>query len=198
MKSSPSRYPHHEHHPSELRRGRGGRRFPWLPAAVLVTLSSAVHAVAVEDPCLTEGESCDIQFDRPPLDGPGMPVSAEWVGGDGAPEGFDVDTWSSSDSLGGAAVSNGGGTASVTVRNSGGELFGPNGADVEGGLEGECLEVKIVWRFRYQVMQVEAGSGQVSIAPEGIGGTWGGSTATHTWVWRYSSVSRGPKQVCPC
>lgn len=161
-------------------------------------LSSAVLAIAPDEPCIPEGGAGEVEFDRPPIDGNGMPADAEWIGGDGAPEGFDVDGWSGDDSLGDATVSQGGDTASVPLTNSGGELFGPNGHDVEGGLEGECLEVTIVWHYRYKVSQVQTYTRLVSFAPEGMGGSWGSMRSTQVWVWRYAKVNRGPEQVCPC
>jgi hypothetical protein len=180
------------------RRTAGVRTPKLLVPLLALTLSSAVLGVPPDVPCIPEGGSGEVELDRPPIDGNGMPANAEWIGGDGAPEGLDVDGWSGSDPLGDATVSNGGGTASVPLHNSGGEIFGPNGHDVEGGLEGECLEVTIVWHYRYKVMQVQGYTRQISFAPKGIGGHWSAMRSTSTWIWRYAKVSRGPEQVCPC
>jgi hypothetical protein len=83
-----------------------------------------------------------------------------------------------------------GGSTTGTVTNSGGDLFGPTGGDQNGGLEGECIEVKICWKYRYyvppQIMYVPQTDGILVAYP--IPGYW-----VNTW-----HCSSPPSDVCPC
>ncbi len=176
-------------------------KHPFLAFRTLIpALALAAGASAVPDgvPCIAEGGTGEVEHDRPDLEADGMPTDAEWIDPEGRPEGFDVDTWSGNDSLGNATSSPGGGSAGITLRNSGGTLYGPNGAGVEGGLEGDCLEVILVWRYRYKVNVTVGHTSTFSIAPEGIGGSTGGTSLEQHSVWRHGTAKVGPTEVCPC
>jgi len=183
----------------------------FLPTAILaiaaVLWTSFVFATPASDPCIPDGGSATEDFNRPPINSVGMPTSAEWTGGDGDPEAYDVDAWSAPDDMGAGTSSANGDTASVDVHNTGGNIIGPNGAVVEGGLEGDCVEIVMVWHFKYKATISVCVSANVGLSVEGkFGGTIGGEVGgevgrercTEIEIWLDGVVADGPKEVCPC
>ena len=160
---------------------------PSLAALLGSVLATAALALATTLPCIPDGKSTDVTSDRPDIDGAGMPPDAEWESGDGSPEGFDEDTLSGDDSLGDATPSANGKSASVTITNVGGTLYGPNGQDVEGPGEDDCLEVYIAWWYRYPI-EVE----RCTPTPGG------GVECVTVTIWITDWVQGPTQTVCPC
>ncbi|MBM3978233.1 MAG: hypothetical protein FJ299_14760 [Planctomycetes bacterium] len=166
--------------------------------AALVSVSFfsfPAHAARASEPCIPLGGTSDVEFDRPDIDADNMPADAEWKDGDGNPQAFDADTWSPDDPMGKGMSSDGGETVEVPVTNNGGHLFGPaNHSPIEGGLEGDCIEVYVRWSFRFKV-QVSVTTG-VKYEVDGVGGS--GSVTQTVTIWQTGHVYDGPKEVCPC
>jgi hypothetical protein len=171
-----------------------------LVAAMTLVSRSATAMVAPD--CVPDGGSSTQTFDRPPIDAPGMPTNAHWSGGDGEPQASDVDTWSGPDAMGPGTSSASGDTASVTVHNSGGNIIGPNGAVVEGGLEGSCVEMVMVWTFRYSVTTSVCVNARLTVSTEVshavVSGEVGRQHCVQVEIWLEGIVTDGPQVVCPC
>lgn len=120
----------------------------WL-AVLLAGLCAAPSSAIPDEDCLEHGESVDLEACRPPLNGPGMPVTGEWVE-DAPGRAFDEDVFSH-DPLGGFDVNEKTGCGTITITNSGGSLHGPNGMVANGWADGNCIEVYATFLLRYQV-----------------------------------------------
>jgi hypothetical protein len=177
-----------------------------LSLAILCCMAMPAAAAPFDADCVPAGGELTLDFDRPEL-GPGsnLPVSAQWAGGDGMPQALDIDgggwlTGGGPDELG-AGTS--GPTSSVTLQNSGGLLFGPNGASAyDHAGEGSCQEVSMRWSYDY-VAFVTTCRQQGVQATSTSGETTATSTSSTTScvtveVWRRGHVVVGPVEVCPC
>ncbi|MEW6071077.1 MAG: hypothetical protein AB1726_00600 [Planctomycetota bacterium] len=168
--------------------------------AVLAVLIGVPAVLAEDPPCIPEGESTELTYDRPDLKDSGMPASAEWTGKDGSgqPEARDKD-YLNDDSMGAATPSADGEQASVTLRNSGGEIYGPNGEDVTAGLEGDCVEVYVRWTYWYRYWENSCTSHTSSGGKPGYTPGSGGSDCRSTEKWGKGVVqSDETYEVCPC
>lgn len=93
------------------------------------------------------GRSVEICGEQPPLPPGGRawvptnPRGREDDGGQANPAEYGDD-----DDMG-PAVQAANGSWCITVTNSGGDLFGPEGGDQNGFWEGSCIEVKICWPY---------------------------------------------------
>jgi hypothetical protein len=165
------------------------------------TLALSVTAIASPLPsdCIPVGGSQDVGFDRPPIDGPGMPAGASWTGGgSGNPQTLDADFWSAPDDIGAPTPSSDGNSANIEITNSGGELFGPDGEQIDSGLEGDCAELYTCWSFRYTATVERCIRGGVSVGGRMLGGEVGGATCISIEMVFEGFVCDGPKEVCPC
>ena len=163
----------------------------------------ALVAVALPAPRVEAGGGCVptdgstiVSFPTPDLNAPGFPTSATWSGSnrDGEPHAFDDDGLFSDDAMG--AASNNGSTVSVAVTNSGGKLYGPNGADL--GPAG-CIEVYIVLTYDYVATITKCTANTMSIGMHGAMSSGSSSTSCITFeVHAQGSTSVGPQTVCPC
>ena len=158
--------------------------------ALAVPLTAVIAENTNTDPCLEDGATVGLEFERPDLGGAGDPTGADWTGGGtGSPQGFEEDTFFD-DPMGDANAGDPPSTATLPVSNSGGDLSGPNGVVQNGAGEGDCIEVYVQWSYRYPV-QV---SRTVTFGLEILGL---GFTATST-VWKYAVKMSETKEVCPC
>ncbi len=171
---------------------------PWAASwavVLLATLLEGGRAWARGDPCIPEGFGA-IDFDRPPLGEPGDPSGAEWAEGTGKPEAFEVDPLTPDDPMGPALPDDPPVTASVLIENNAGLLSGPNGA-IQNGLlsgEGDSIEVKVQWTYRYKVQETVCKSFQVRIENSGPG-----TSICWTYeVWAEGTKCSETEVVCPC
>ncbi len=109
----------------------------WSLSAIVL-----LGGVALATVCVSDGSSGTVTFTQPAL-----PSGDTWE--PTTPEMMEDDVVSD-DSMG-PATSTGSGTATGTVTNSGGDLFGPRGGDQNGGTEGDCIEVKMCWKYKHWV-----------------------------------------------
>jgi hypothetical protein len=167
--------------------------------AMFLVAPLALPSSAPEDPCLAPGECITICFARPPLGQPGDPADAEWIGGgSGKPKGLEDDVLSD-DELGDASGID---PACIEICNDGGNLEGPNGDDQNEGTEGDTIEVKVCWTYRYRET-VTTGSSTSTTTGISING---GSTQTgHTTsvtraktVWKWGKKCSTPTNVTAC
>lgn len=107
--------------------------------ATLVLATAALAQI-----CVSDGTSESITFTTPDL-----PADSGGLTPDTQPTMWEDDVFS--DDFMGAATSSSPGSATGTVTNSGGDLFGPRGGDQNGGLEGDCIEVKMCWDYEHYV-----------------------------------------------
>ncbi len=138
--------------------------------------------------CVPDGSTGKVNFPRPELDQPGIPVDARWAPGGGAPEAFEKDRFSSDDPMPTAPGS--GDPAEVPVENAGGKLKDGNGKTQNGGREGACIEVYVEWTYYYAVKQSRGGTISLSGASWTHGECW--------YVWVAGKIRSKVKQVCPC
>ena len=178
-------------------------------AALLAASTLASIAVSMPDPpCVEAGQTVEHFEERPAIDAPGMPVGAKWEHGNGGPELWDRDAFGSPDLMGNATlveVTNEDGStttkACATIRNVGGEMVGPNGADVTGAFDGDCVEVYVVWFYRYTRTETRCISHGSSV---GSGGS--GVSEEETNCYQVTVHCRGwvrpnwdhTTQYCPC
>lgn len=158
--------------------------------ALALPLTAAIAENTNTDPCIEDGATVGLEFERPELGGPGEPAGAEWTnGGTGNPQGAEDDAIFD-DPMGPAESADSGETAILPVSNSGGDLSGPNGVVQNGAGEGDCIEVYVSWTYRYPV-QV---SRTVTFGLELFGVSFTGTSE----VWRYAVKTSKKQEVCPC
>lgn len=183
----------------------------WMPLAFDETSGGSDHTSggsgSDNSDRLDPGECTDVCCDRPPIDGVGMPLEAQWLpNSQGAPNGNpqaeEVDTFSPDDPMGGATASPDGSSACVDVcANGSGELEGPNGTDQSGRGEGGTIEVRICWKFKYPVAvahQVTTGVTGLTVGGGIIGGPGGSARASTTVTtnrWAEGEVCCSPTNV---
>ncbi len=103
-----------------------------------------------KDDCIPTGKKVDSCADRPNLnEGENIPVGSYYGLNGGDPRGVEDDSMSPDDPMGGATPNSNGSSACVEVENKSGNLSGPNGDVQNGGVEGDCIEVKICWSYYY-------------------------------------------------
>ncbi len=167
-----------------MRTSRQHPRGKWY--SLLVGAPLLFAAVAI--PCVPDGGSSTVTLPRPPLPPApaGAPGSSSWGGG--APQAYEHDDASPNDPMGPATPGSGGSDASVEVSNSGGDLSGPNGDVVNGGWEGDCIEVTICWTYNTWVRR------QKFVFTET------GYAIIYYWAYVTKEVCNGGNdvEVCPC
>lgn len=146
-------------------------------------------------PCVPEGDSVELEFPRPGLDSPGVPVNALWKNGDGSPEAWEKDGVSGNDDMGDATYGAASGSGTVTLTNDNGSIEGPNGVDVE-FLDG-CVEVYMVWYYRYSAVTTVCIKASVEIGGAGVAGSECIEMPVHREGWIRPEY-REPVVVCPC
>lgn len=151
---------------------------------VATTVSSLGFAgwLSPNSGCIPEGTTEDECFDRPPLPS-GSPGGVRWGGNEGNPTGWDED-FGFDDPLGDATPSGDGSEACIPVTNTGGELRGPNGADL--GLSG-CIELYMCWTYQVWVSYAFSYSTGDGTQFEGGGG-----------YWKDKKICVSYRSVCPC
>lgn len=138
--------------------------------------------------CVPDGQTEPVDFPRPDLDQPGVPVNAQWAPGGGAPQAYEKDRITGDDPMPSSPGS--GDPVDVPVGNAGGKLKDANGKTMNGGTEGECIEVYVEWTYYYPVMVTTGG-----ILHLGSGSL----SESHSWyVWKKGTLRSKVKQVCPC
>ncbi len=137
------------------------------------------------EPCIEDGKISKVEFDRPPLGEAGDPTTAEWAGGGGGkPKGEDLDPLEN-DKLGNGVPGSPPDTATIEVENKDGSLSGPNGKVANGGLDGDCIEVRMIWAYWYKTtLQICWKTDHTSEC----------KTTAH---WQTAVKSSGVKEVCP-
>lgn len=148
-------------------------------------------------PCIPDPGSIDLEFPKPSLQQAGIPVSAVWPNSHpnrpAPPPAALEDDPLHDDPMGAATASADGSSASVTVTNIGGNLFGPNGVDQNGVGEGDCIEVKVCWTYLFQ-KTVSAGF------KFSIGDLFGGGSriSIAMVVWDKATICSESVEACPC
>lgn len=177
----------------------------WMPLAFDETSGGSGHTSGgsgSDNPNRLEpGECTDVCCDRPPIDGVGMPLGAQWLGNGGNPSAWEDDPFLD-DAMGSATSSPGGESACVDVcANGKGELEGPNGADQTGAGEGDTIEVMICWSFKYPATMTQQSTVNFTGLTLG-GGTAGGpsvgggsSHSIQVTVWLPGAVCCNPTSV---
>ncbi|MFT5052366.1 MAG: hypothetical protein ACI8QZ_003799 [Chlamydiales bacterium] len=165
----------------------------YLMAGALA-LSLTTTGFAYRGACIPDGSCGTFSIDLPDLNSPGFPTSAQWSGE--LAEILDADGFSGDDSMGYAEIVNG--AAVGELCNEDGNIVGPNGNVVEGGLKGGCVEVYVKVPFDYiSVIQVCSSIGS-SIGGGGVTGTFGSSRCQTVELHSQSSWSSPSHEVCPC
>jgi hypothetical protein len=157
------------------------------PSASLQQQGSASEGLGGRD-CVPDGRTEPQSFPRPELDQPGVPVNARWAPGGGAPQAYEQDRITGDDPM--PSSPGNGDPVDVPVENAGGWLKDGSGKTLNGGSEGDCIELYVEWSYYYPV-KVQRG---------GVLKIGGGSVSkTHCWyVWKKGSIRSQVKQVCPC
>ncbi|HIG10280.1 MAG: hypothetical protein ABGY71_03920 [bacterium] len=149
--------------------------------------------------CISEGTTSDYEFDRPALGQAGDPVSAEWACGTGEPTIWESDPISGDDPMGNATAGNPPTTAAPPIENKGGNLSGPNGdTQNNGGFEGDCIEVYLVFTYRYQVTRTVSHTTGTTVEPGGVGGHDSTTHSRTTTYWVNGTKRSNTKEACPC
>lgn len=170
----------------------------FVTVATLTVAPLALSAAPLSgQPCIPEGGETELEFDRPDL--PNF-SDAEWEAGSGNPDCWDSDFWSGDDAIGPGTPSEDGSSASITIRNVGGTLFGPNGVDVEGGLEGDCLELHMSWWYTYTVERTvcwEIGGIEIDLEFIQIP-LFGAQVCETVKITKKKWVESDTTEICPC
>lgn len=154
-----------------------------------------------ESSCIPAGGSTTLSFNLP-ANGVGLPTSTKLL--PNTSEAFDNDFWSSPDSMGPAKFlppnpSTGyAGGFLLPVSNHGGNIVGPNGAIVEGGLEGECVEIEVCIDYVYVVSITVCFTNAASVGLPGTGLSSGGSYCKEIEVKCKGTYCTPEIEVCPC
>lgn len=138
--------------------------------------------------CVPDGTTVPVDFPRPDLRQPGVPVDAEWAPGGGAPQAYEKDRFTGDDPM--PSRPGDGDPCDVPVENDGGELKDGNGKTMNGGTEGDCIEVYVEWTYYYQVKHNLGGSIRIGGASGHKNRCW--------YVWKAAKIRSLVKQVCPC
>jgi len=149
--------------------------------ALLLLVPIGTAAIPVTNPCIPDGTSEDVPF-TPNMMATGIPVGAMSVG---TPDWYDQDVVSD-DYMGSGDP--------LPIENKGGNLSGPSGEVVNGGLDGDCIELIVYSTIRYQV--TVSVTGGVKIEPGGVGGS--GSTTSTVTIWVNRRVGWDAGEWCPC
>ena len=130
-----------------------------ISSLFLAVMTTAVSALALTEPCIEDGSCSSITFSRPPL-GVGDPADAKY---DGTADAWEDDQGWGDDFLGAGTPSRDdpntpqdetGESASVNICNSSGHLTVDTpgvGEKLNGGLEGDCIEVYMRFKYTYTV-----------------------------------------------
>lgn len=138
--------------------------------------------------CIPDGATEPVSFPRPELDQPGVPVDAEWAPGGGDPKAYEKDRFSGDDPM--ATAPGDGDPVDVPVENDGGKLKDGAGKRMNGGTEGDCIEVYVEWTYYYPEKVNRGGTVRIG----GIG--W--SKSRCWYVWRKGTLRSKTREVCPC
>jgi len=144
-------------------------------------------------PCVPDPGSIDLEFPKPALQQPGIPVGAVWPPGPPPPPTAHEEDPLKDDGMGTATPNEDGSSAGVTITNIGGNLFGPNGEDQNGVGEGECIEVKVCWTYHYP-KTVTYGF-KFGLADVLTGSARFGVTMV---LWAEATICSDSVEVCPC
>lgn len=166
-------------------------------AAVLAPLGFTLQDCATDPPCISSGTAATVTFTRPSLLTPGTPVGAIWSSGTGDPQAFDEDP-ALDDLMGDGIPGSPPTTASVIISNFNGDLSGPNGVTVNGGTDGDCIEVYMRWTYLYQETVTHTTISEFEFKPGGMGSGSGTSQSTSVTYWRAGYKFSCKKDVCPC
>lgn len=142
------------------------------------------------DPCVPEGGTLDLEFDRPALGEPGDPAGAWWKEPHGDPQAWEVDPLPPNDPMGPGTPSADGTSATVEIENKAGKLSGPNGTVQNTGTEGNTIEVKMCWTYYY----VDHIYITYDFKPFGVGG----SVTIARDIVRSGRKCSEPQEVSPC
>lgn len=156
----------------------------------LALIGSFSLAIRLAIPCVPDGGTSTTSLDRPKLPEAesGAPEPSSWEGGQGSPTAEEHDDATSNEPMGNATPSADGSSASVDVSNSGGDLSGPNGDVVNGGWEGDCIEVQICWHYTTWVKVLQ------------FVFTETGFRTRYVWIKVRREICNGGNdtEVCPC
>ncbi|MBI4879266.1 MAG: hypothetical protein HY812_06350 [Planctomycetes bacterium] len=149
----------------------------WIAALMLLPPGAAL----ADPPCVPEGGEVAVDFSNPDV-GPDDAIDSA--------QGYEHDVFSD-DEMGQAELGTGSGTT-LKVGNKGGSLSGPNGQSMNGGTEGDCIEVYVEWKVRRTVTHTLT---YMHFDLPGIHGT----TETITWrTYEIYYIRSGVQDVCPC
>jgi hypothetical protein len=118
-----------------------------LAVAVLAASESVVYADPGGILVLLDGDSAELTYHRPAPDS--LPPGARWLQGTGKPQAFEQDPGGYENM--GAATFQVDAEATVEIRNVNGSLVGPNDVPMNGGAEGNIIEVVMCWSFEVPV-----------------------------------------------
>lgn len=138
--------------------------------------------------CVPDGTTVPVDYPRPDLRQPGVPLNAEWAPGGGNPQAYERDRYSGDDPM--PTRPGDGDPCEVPVENDGGKLKDGDGKTQNGGLEGECIEVYVEWTYYYPVKHNLGGSLRI--------GSMSGYKNRCWYVWKQGKIRSLVKQVCPC
>lgn len=156
-------------------------RFKMIVALVGSFLLMPSGVVLADPPCVPEGGEVAVDFSNPDV-GPDDTIDSA--------EGMEHDVCFD-DEMGDAQVGTGSGTT-LMVGNKGGSLSGPNGQSQNGGAEGDCIEVYVVWKITRVITHT------VTYAHFEFMGVHG-ATTTITWrTYEVYYIRSGIQDVCPC
>lgn len=143
---------------------------------------ACLAAIAVASLCVPDGTSSPVSDTRPAS----APDGGTWTADN--PKVREDDTSESTDDEMGDATLGAGGVTTGTVTNSGGDLFGVTGGDQNGLGEGDCIEVKLCWRYKVY----HAGGYTLVFDGEEFHQIY--SHPYYSYHWKCSD----PQDVCPC
>ncbi len=156
----------------------------WFRKVVALVVSFLLvpsGAVLADPPCVPEGGEVAVDFSNPDV-GPDDTIDSA--------EGMEHDVCFD-DKMGDAQVGTGSGTT-LMVGNKGGSLSGPNGQSQNGGAEGDCIEVYVVWTVRRTIEHTYTYAKFKLPFVQGATET----VKWHTYV--YYEIRSGVQDVCPC
>ena len=147
-------------------------------------------SLALASPALCEAKEHDLEFEAPSLLEPGTPVGAQYTGNGQIQE---VDPFDNDDVNGGSTEADDKGenaTGQITItEDETGDLIAPDGEDLNGGTEGDCIELRCCFEYRYMVTITKAGSAKI-----GETGVEGRITVR---VWAYGTNYSDVQVLCP-
>jgi hypothetical protein len=148
--------------------------------SLLSLLVAAALGVAAQ-PCVPEGASDSVKFEKPSLFASGIPVGAQYTNDPASVHEMDP---GSDDDLGSVATDASGCT--VTVTNVGGDLC--VGSECGNGQPGsaDCFEIYVTFTYLYPVTKFNKAE------------VYGVAAGESVVVWRKGKISTRVKVVCPC